>query len=67
MFSSFMHLNHQMNIPADDLFMRGIQIIQHPFILCNSARQAIALDLRVGLHGLLCYLPLRLPEWRRLS
>ena len=32
MFSSFMHLNHQMNVPADDQFMRGIQIIQHPLI-----------------------------------
>lgn len=32
MFSSFMHLNHQMNIPTDDMFMRGIQIIQHPLI-----------------------------------
>ncbi len=32
MFSSFMHLNNQMNVPADDQFMRGIQIIQHPLI-----------------------------------
>ena len=39
MFSSFMHsnrhsmhLDHQMNVPADDIFMRGIQIIQHPLI-----------------------------------
>ena len=32
MFSSFMHLNHQMNVPADDQFMRGIRIIQYPLI-----------------------------------
>lgn len=32
MFSSFMHFDHQMNVPADDIFMRDIKIIQHPLI-----------------------------------
>ncbi len=39
MFKSFTDGNHQMNIPEDDIFMKGIKIVQHPLINDEQTNQ----------------------------
>ena len=39
MFKSFIDGNHQMNIPEDDIFMKGIKIVQYPLINDEKAKQ----------------------------